>query len=106
MEVAKGGRLHTALHNPRFLNVLTAGVMVALGILYIGQVNAAVVKGNMLDELGSANHALQQEHERLEAEIARLRSLESVRSRQAFLGLTKIHDVQYVTATQDVVALR
>ena len=76
------------------------------GVLYVIQVNTASTKGFTLRDLEENNRVLQQENERLAAEIDRLRSLASVTERQAFLGLVKLQNVSYLKVTSSDVALR
>ncbi len=94
------------LKNPKVVNVLTIGFALAFGMLYIGQVNAAATKGYAMRELESQNDSLRGERERLDVEISRLRSLDSVTAREVFLGLQKIEDVKFISAARDDVALR
>lgn len=94
------------IKSPKVRHAMTAGFMVAFGILYIGQVNAAATKGYAIRDLERQNEDIRHEQERLEVEIARLRSLDSVTTREAFLGLRKIENVKYVSAASSAVALR
>lgn len=99
-------RLIDRFNNPKVINVLTIGFIIAFGILYIGQVNAAATKGYAIRDLERQNTSLRQEREHLDVEIARLRSLDSVTKREAFLGLTKVQNVKYIVSGKDTVALR
>lgn len=101
-----GTTLFSRFKNPKVVNVLTVGFTIAFGLLYIGQVNAAATKGYAIRELEERNLELRHERERLEVEISQLRSLDSVMSREVFLGLTKVADVRYISPGNDEVALR
>lgn len=92
--------------NPKVINVLTIGFIIAFGILYIGQVNAAATKGYAIRDLERHNESLRQEREHLDVEIARLRSMNSVMAREKFLGLTKVERVEYIVTGSDELALR
>ncbi len=92
--------------NPRVIHVLTIGCMIACGVFYVGQVNAAATKGYAMRDYARANTRLQQECDRLDMEIARLRSLDSVRTREAFLGLQKIDNAAFVSSSAHIVAVR
>lgn len=108
MEV-QGGKLsllRRVAKSPRVLSVLTAGCMIAFGALYVGQVNSAATKGYAIRELQERNVALRHERDRLEMQIARLRSVESVKTREAFLGLRAIAPSAFVKTSTDVVAVR
>lgn len=92
--------------NTKVLNALMLGMIVALGILYIGQVNASASKALALRALEDGKATLALENERLHAKIAQLRSLDSVMQRQQFLGLVKAEHVSYISTVPDEVALR
>ncbi|MEK9155540.1 MAG: hypothetical protein AAB839_02730 [Patescibacteria group bacterium] len=107
MEVQQGGKTWLrAFKHPRVINVITIGSMLAFGIFYVGQVNTAATKGYAMRDLERAQIQLQQECDRLDMEIARLRSLDSVRTREAFLGLKKVDRPTFVKTGTDVVAVR
>lgn len=82
------------------------GITLALGVLYIVQVNSASTKGFALRDLEKANQELRQDNDKLAAEIDRLRSLDSIAERETFLGLVKIEHPIYIQASTDSVALR
>lgn len=106
--MTEGGKTtwFSRLKDPRVINVLTIGFTLAFGMLYIGQVNAAATKGYAIRELEQQNEDLRHERERLDVEISRLRSLDSVMSREAFLGLRKVDEVKYITVGSGEVALK
>jgi len=108
MEVQQGGKhmLIRALKNPRVMSVLSVGCMLAFGVLYVGQVNSAATKGYAVRALQERNVELRHESARLEMQIAKLRSLDSVKARESFLGLKKIDHVTFVKMGSDVVAVR
>ncbi len=80
--------------------------LVLMGILYIAQVNDAATKGYAVKSLHTKNVALQQECDRLDIQIARLRSIDSVKTREAFLGLRVIAPAAFVRADANMVAVR
>lgn len=94
------------LLNPRVLNAMMAGCIVALGVLYIGQVNASASKALEVSALERQQGALRVDAERLGAKIDELRSLDSVLARQQLLGLVHVDHVEYISAAVDAVALR
>lgn len=105
----QGGRLsliRRVVKNPQVLSVLTIGCMLACGTLYVGQVNAAATKGYQIRELQQRNVTLRHERDRLDMQIAKLRSVESVKSREAFLGLQPVGPTAFVQARTDIVAVR
>lgn len=105
-----GGKPKTALRrlarNPRVLSVVTIGFMIAFGIMYVGQVNTAATKGYAVRDLQQTNESLRQENERLNMQISKLRSVESVKTRQAFLDLHPLRPTAYISTAPDVVAVR
>ena len=102
----KGEKIYTAVRDQRVLRVFMVALTLAFGVLYVVQVNAASTKGFTMRDLENNNQALQQDNEKLAAEIDRLRSLSSVSERQAFLGLVKLQNVSYLKAGTGEVALR
>ena len=105
----QGGRLSLVkrvVKNPRVLSMLTIGCMLACGTLYVGQVNAAATKGYYIRELQQRNVTLRHERDRLDMQIAKLRSVERVKSREAFLGLQPVAPVAFVKTSTDSVAVR
>lgn len=92
--------------NTKLLNPLMLGIIVALGVLYIGQVNASASKALTLRRLEDGRADLALENERLHAKIADLRSLDSVMQRQQFLGLVKAETISYISTAPSAVALR
>lgn len=105
--MSEGGKKITAwVSNPRVLNSITVGFIVALGVLYIGQVNASAAKALAVRDLEDKNQALHVEAQRLDAQIDSLRSLESVMQRQQFLGLVDVQRTSYIRSVSGAVALR
>ncbi len=97
MEEKKGGRVR---------NVLCIGGMLAFGVLYVGQVNSAATKGYAIRDLQERTIELRHERDRLEMHVAKLRSLDSVKARESFLGLKKVNQVTFVQTGVEVVAVR
>ena len=87
-------------------NIVMLGTITALGILYIGQVNAAASKALTLRELQETNDRLAVEQGRLEAKMGELRSLSSVMQRQQFLGFVPVAQISYIMPLGSAVALR
>lgn len=109
MEVQGGGRIsliRRIAKNPRVLSVLTVGCMLAFGVMYVAQVNSSATKGYAVRTLESQNRTLQQENDRLAMQIAKLRSVDSVKTRAAFLSLKPIAPAIFVKTNTNVVAVR
>ncbi len=96
----------TLFTNAKVINTLLLGFMVALGVLYIGQVNASATKAMAVRQLEDKQHLLQVDAQRLDVKIDKLRSLDSVMQRQQFLGLVPAQSIDYVMVGADTVALR
>lgn len=99
-------KIAVLLSNRKLVNTFVIGLIVAFGILYIAQVNAAASKGLALRALEEENQTLHVAMQHTAAKIDELRSLDSVMQREQFLGLVKAERVSYVTMTSDAVALR
>ena len=110
MEVQKGGNAQNIFlrifRNPKVMNTLSVGCMLAFGILYIAQVNNAATKGYAVRALNEKNVELRHERDSLEIQIAKLRSVDSVTARESFLGLKKIEHATFIKTGTDVVAVR
>jgi len=105
----QGGKfslLKRVVRSPRVLSVLMVGSMTAFGILYVAQVNAAATKGYAVRELQQRNVELRNERDRLDMQIAKLRSLHSVKTREAFLGLKSLSPSAFIEVNMNVVAVR
>ena len=81
-----------------FLLVFT----LALGVLYIWQVNHAATAGYTMRDLESAIHDLETQQERLDLQVAQLQSVDSVSERVQMLGLTAVKKIQYLTGDGSV----
>lgn len=110
MEVQKGGKAQNIflriLKNSQAMSVLSVGCMLAFGTLYIAQVNNSATKGYAVRELKERNVELRHERDRLDIQIAKLRSIDSVTARESFLGLKKIEQISFVKTGSNVVAVR
>lgn len=105
MTAYQGGTWTRLAQNKKFWRVVILGLILAFGLLYIVQVNAASTKGYKMRNFVNNNDALRQENDRLASEIDRLRSLSSIEEREVFLGLVKLQNVRYVSVETPEVAL-
>lgn len=99
-------KIYALFSNKKLLNAVVIGLIVAFGMLYIAQVNAAASKGLALRALEERNQDLRIEAQAMAAKIDELRSLDSVMQREQLLGLVKAEQVSYIRVTSDAVALR
>ncbi len=79
--------------------------ILVVGALYIWQVNLAATAGFTMRDIERDIEEVKMEQKRLDMEVARLQSVESVASRVTMLGLVPAGEVEYI-ATSDAVALR
>ncbi len=86
-----------------FARVLIATTVI-LGCSYIWQVNVAATSGYTMRDLDREIATLEHDNERLELEVSRLQSVESVTNRMQMLGLVEIDEVRYVEGGDSAVA--
>src|SRR5262245_59755582 len=103
---APASTIRKMLSDTRVWRTSLLAVTIALGVLYIIQVNSASIKGFTLRDLERDNQGLRQDNDKLAAEIDSLRSLSSISERETFLGLVKLNNPIYIKAGNDDVALR
>lgn len=77
----------------------------ALGVLYVWQVNVAATRGFAMRELEQSIDELQLENERLNMDVARLQSIDSVSMRMKMLGFTEVDRIEYLSPGEGVVAI-
>lgn len=76
-------------------------ITVAFAFLYIWQVNVSATHGYAMRDLENDITDVRHQNERLQFEVSRLQSVDSVTNRVQMLGLTKIDSVNYVTVGGD-----
>ncbi|MFH1632247.1 MAG: hypothetical protein ABIA47_04525 [bacterium] len=86
-----------------YLAIIVATLMI--GLMYIWQVNVSATKGFAMRDLQQGNEGLRLENDRLQLEVARLQSIDSVSTRVQMLGLTEIKSIQYVAPGKPTVAV-
>jgi len=84
--------------------VLVAG-SVAIGVLYIWQVNMAATRGFAMRDLEQGIEEMEIENARLQMEVTNLRSIASVTNRMKMLGLTPVQTIEYVNPGVGSVAI-
>ncbi len=92
----------TTIKEANWFKVLLMTSTVALGVLYIWQVNVAATSGFTMRDLDYEIEELQTDNERFQIEIAHLQSIDSVTTRLQMLGMTKIEDVNYISGSSAV----
>lgn len=80
--------------------------IVVLGVLYIGQVNAAAAMGYRLKDVETRIDNVRIANQQLEARVADRRAMANVARRVSILGMTRPSEVTYVSAAMPSVALR
>ena len=104
-EGLKQGGITAALGRVPWMRVALVTLTFLIASLYIWQVNLSSTRGYALRELQSTISDKQIELERLNMDVARLSSVDSVRNRVSMLGLVKPTTVSYLSGTTSV-ALR
>jgi len=87
------------------LQVLVALVTVSVGVGYIWEVNQSATAGFTMRELNNSIEDLTLEQERLDLQVARLQSIDSVTTRVQMLGMKEVGNIEYITPGGDTVAL-
>lgn len=88
-----------------WFTILVVGVTMVLGMLYIWQVNITATRGFTMRDLDQDIEELVQENERLQVQITKLQSVDSVATRIQMLGLLDISDIEYMNSGDDSVAI-
>lgn len=86
-----------------------AGLIVfvsVFGILYVMQTTEVSTKGYVINDLEKQVHLLKQETRKLEVEIAKNSSMQSIQSRLINTDLVSIAQVEYITPIGNAVAVR
>lgn len=86
--------------------VMLVCTILFFGFLYIWQTNTVSTKGYALTDLERKVEELKQENSRLQVEIAKHTSMQSVQQRLQTTDLVAITDVQYVRPVGTAVAKR
>ncbi len=89
-----------------WLKILLFVATLIIGCLYIWQVNITATRGFAMRDLEEQIEILTMENQRLDMEVARLQSVDSVTARVQMLGLKKLTDVIYVNAISSVAVNR
>lgn len=89
----------------RVWRVLLLAATIAVGIAYVWQVNQAATAGYAMRELDGAIEDLTLEQERLDLQVARLQSIDSVSTRVQMLGLQQVKRIEYLTPGTGAVAI-
>jgi hypothetical protein len=83
---------------------------VALGVtsigLLVGEMGKSAELAYRLRDLEAERNEMVRDADRLAAEIDRMRSLESVRARQVFLGMVQPTNISFLQPTDNSLALR
>ena len=86
-----------------------AGLLVCIalfGVLYLFEVNAVSTQGFAISDLEDTITVLEQENRKLNVQIASYRSMDSIESRLADMGLVNADNIVYVTPVGTAVARR
>lgn len=107
MESSKARNTITNLLNPTLVQYCLIGLCVLFATLYIWQINVSATHGYVIGDLQTSIDNIENENERLQFEVSRLQSVDSVTTRVQMLGLVKVQNIRYVKIGEDsVVAIR
>lgn len=84
-------------HNIAALNLILLGLILAVSVIYIAQVNGSATKGYHMRDLETRISSLQLENQKMEVAIAQSRSLETVSKKVPMLGLVQAPSPAYVS---------
>lgn len=84
------------------LSFFLAGLICALGVFYIFEVNNSATKGYEIDKLEKQLKAFQKENERLQIQAAELKSMYKIEERTKELNMIAPMDVSYLNLSGDV----
>lgn len=102
----KIAQLKQVVKEAGFGTVILMAMTFLLLVGYILQVNKASTAGYAMRDLDRSIEHLQLENQRLNMQVARLQSVDSVTTRIQMLGLRPITDVKYIHISEPTVALR
>ena len=80
--------------------------IIVLSFFYVMQTNAASTKGYLMSDLENQIKTLEQENRRLEVEIAKNQSMQSIQERLAQVDLVAIDHADYLNVVGTAVAQR
>jgi len=80
--------------------------MVVFGFLYVWQTNTVSTKGYIMSDLEKSIRTLENETQRLEVDIAKNKSMQSIQGRLSQTDLIAFSNVDYVTVVGSAVAKR
>lgn len=101
----KQSRIRTVVKNISWRGTLIVG-LVALSGLYVFQTTAVSVKGYDMTDLEREMTRLRRDTQGLDVEIAKYRSMDSIKKRLPELQLVAASEVRYVNAVGSAVARR
>lgn len=95
-----------ALKQGNWFKVFLFAATILVGALYIWQVNVSATRGFAMRDLDHEIETLNTENDRLQMEVARLQSIDSVTTRIQMLGLVKVDSIDYVDTSSAVAVNR
>ncbi|MBU1126689.1 MAG: hypothetical protein ABH826_01425 [Patescibacteria group bacterium] len=90
------------LKQTNWLRVLLFAATIIIGALYIWQVNISATRGFAMRDLDQEIESLETDNDRLQMEVTRLQSIDSVTTRVQMLGLVEIDAIDYVNTLSSV----
>lgn len=96
----------TRLVGSRFLRGALSTAIILMSFFYVMQTNAASTKGYLMSDLENHIKTLEQENRRLEVEISKNQSMQSIQERLAQVNLVAIDRADYLNVAGTAVAQR
>jgi hypothetical protein len=90
----------------KLMNTGLAAIIILLSAYYIFSVNDLSVKGYVLFSAKTKLMGIKENNDRLQWQVAALRSSQNIVERAAKLGLVEVGEVKFIEARSDQVAIR
>lgn len=91
--------------SPTALNVIVIVLLIILGTAYLVQINQTATSGFAVKDMNQKISQLEEQHQKLELEIADLQSLQNIQSASDRLQLVSHTKLDYIQPTDGAVAL-
>jgi len=97
---------YRSLLKPEMLNVVVIVLILAMGTMYLVQVNRATTKGYQIRDLEKRIQTIEDNNQKTQLEIAEMQSLDSIEKRIEKLGMVQVDRIEYVKVPGTAVAVR
>ncbi len=90
------------LKQTNWLHIFLFALTILVGLLYIWQVNISATRGFAMRDLDQEIDSIKLDNDRLQMEVAKLQSIDSVTTRVQMLGLVELSQIDYVNTSSAV----